>query len=207
MPNKPNKISRYSDRLLRLIKKQGTIRAADAASQGIPWVYVRRLARKGRIQQVSRGVYRAVDDPPSPHHGLVLVALRSPHAVVSLLSALAFHELTTQLPPDVWITIGHKAHPPKLDWPHLRVTRATGTALTEGVQTHELEGVSVRVYSPAKTVVDCFKFRSRVGLDVALEALREYRRQKAGTMDELERFARICRVSRVMRPYLEALAS
>jgi predicted transcriptional regulator of viral defense system len=192
---------------MRLLEQRGTIHAAEAAAEGIPWVYVRRLAAQGKLQQVARGVYRAPDDTVSAHHGFVLVALKSPQAVVSLLSALAFHDLTTQLPSEVWITIGHKAHPPKLDWPTLRVTHASGAALTQGVEQHLVEGVTVRVYSPAKTVADCFKFRNKIGLDVALEALRAYRRAHRGGMEDLEHFARICRVSRVMRPYLEALSS
>jgi len=206
-PTTNNKAISPSDRLLKLVRKRGTIRTSDAASEGIPGVYVRRLAQQGRLQQISRGVYRSVDEAPGHHHALVLVALKSPQAIISLLSALSFHGTTTQLPPEVWVTVAAKARSPKPEWPEVHITRASGKALTEGIEVHELEGVPVRIYSVAKTIADCFKFRSKVGLDVALEALREYRRGKQGTMDELERFARICRVSRIMRPYLEALAS
>ena len=119
--------------------------------------------------------------------------------------ALRFHELTTQAPAEVWIALAEKARKPKLDYPRLRVARFSGPALTEGIETHRLEGVEVRVYSAAKTVADCFKYRNKVGLDVALEALREGWRARRFTMEEIFRFARICRVEKVMRPYLEGL--
>jgi predicted transcriptional regulator of viral defense system len=192
---------------MKLVEKRGIIRAADAAAAGIPWVYVRRLYQQGRLQQIARGLYRSVGEDTTAQHGLVLVALKSPRATISLLSALGFHGLTTQVPQEVWMTIGHNEHPPKLAWPTLQVTHSSGKALSSGIESHDIEGVTVRVYSPAKTVADCFKFRNKVGLDVALEALREYRRLHRGGLDDLERFARICRVSRVMRPYLEALLS
>jgi len=195
----------HGRRLLRLVRKRGTLRAAEATAAGIPAVYLRRLKRSGKLEQVSRGVYRAADKPPGPHHGLAVVAARSPNATISLLSALSFHGMTSQLPPEVWVTIHRKARPPKLKWPRLHVTYSNGDAVEAGVQEHPIEGIPVRITSPARTVADCFKYRSTVGLDVALEALREYRKKKLGSMEDLERSSRSCRVSRVMRPYLEAL--
>jgi predicted transcriptional regulator of viral defense system len=170
-------------------------------------VYLRRLTRSGQLERVTRGVYRAADEVPGPHHGLAVVAARNPNAAISLLSALSFHGMTNQLPPEVWITIHRKGRTPKPEWPQLHVTYSSGEAVETGVQVHVIEGIPVRITSPARTVADCFKYRSTVGLDVALEALREYRRKKLGSMEELERSARSCRVSRVMRPYLEALWS
>ena len=207
-PTKNNSESTVAERLLALARRKGTLRTSDAVASGIPAAYVRRLASQRALVQIARGRYRPADQAnASPHHGLAIVAIKSPAAVVSLLSALGYHELTTQAPTEVWITIGHKARVPKLEWPSLQVTRATGAALVEGVERHAIEGVVVQIYSPAKTVADCFKYRNRVGLDVALEALKSFRQAHRGRMDELERYARICRVSRVMRPYLEALSS
>lgn len=194
--------------LMKLARSKGIVRAAEATAMGIPRVYLRRLVQEGKLEQVARGLYRPADkQEASAHHGLALVALKSPQAVVSLLSALSFHGLTTQLPPEVWITLPSKARVPHLDWPPIRVVRASGPALTSGIEHRTIEGVAVKVYSPAKTVADCFKFRNKIGLDVALEALRAYRLERKGTMNELERMARISRVSRIMRPYVEALSS
>jgi predicted transcriptional regulator of viral defense system len=131
---------------------------------------------------------------------------RLPKGVVCLLSALRFHNLTTQAPFEIWMAIDRKARLPKVEGVPLRLVRFSGEALTEGVEHHMIEGVEVRVYSPAKTIVDCFKYRNKIGLDVALEALRECRRERRCTMDDLWRFARICRVANVMRPYMEALS-
>jgi predicted transcriptional regulator of viral defense system len=129
-----------------------------------------------------------------------------PRGVICLLSALRFHNLTTQNPFEVWMAIPHKAWRPKGEGVRLRLMHLSGHALTSGVEEHRIEGVPVRVFNPAKTVADCFKFRNKIGLDVALEALRDYRRKHRSGMDELWRFAKVCRVTAVMRPYLEALA-
>jgi len=206
-PTKKNTLPDHGRRLLRLVRRRGTLRAAEATAAGIPAVYLRRLTRSGQLERVTRGVYRAADEVPGPHHGLAVVAARNPNAAISLLSALSFHGMTNQLPPEVWITIHRKGRTPKPEWPQLHVTYSSGEAVETGVQVHVIEGIPVRITSPARTVADCFKYRSTVGLDVALEALREYRRKKLGSMEELERSARSCRVSRVMRPYLEALWS
>ncbi|MCK4513889.1 MAG: transcriptional regulator, partial [Spirochaetaceae bacterium] len=133
-------------------------------------------------------------------------AKRVPAGVFCLLTALRFHELTTQNPAEVWIALPEKARKPQIEYPRLRVARFSGPALTEGIETHRLEKVEVRVYSAAKTVADCFKYRNKVGIDVAVEALRDYHRRYRGGANDLARFARICRVSRVMQPYLDATA-
>jgi predicted transcriptional regulator of viral defense system len=141
------------------------------------------------------------------HHGLALVAAAAPKAVICLLSALSFHQIGTQLPHEVWIALDRRSRRPSLRYPRLRVVRFGGDALTAGVETHSIEGETVRVYSVAKTIADTFKYRNKIGLDVALEALREAWRARRFTMDKMYNYARICRVERVMRPYLEALVA
>jgi predicted transcriptional regulator of viral defense system len=141
------------------------------------------------------------------HHGLALVAATAPKGVICLLSALSFHQIGTQLPHEVWIALDRRSRCPSLTYPRLHVVRFGGDALTEGVEVHRIEGETVRVYSVAKTIADTFKYRNKIGLDVALEALREAWRARRFTMDKLYRYARICRVERVMRPYLEALVA
>ena len=141
--------------------------------------------------------------PVTEKHGLVVVAQAVPRGVVCLISALSFHGIGTQLPHEVWVAIDRRARQPRLEWPRLRVVRFGGKALTEGVKSHRVEGQAVRVFGIAKTIADCFKYRNKIGLDVALEALREAWRTKRVTMNEIDRFARICRVERVMSPYLK----
>jgi predicted transcriptional regulator of viral defense system len=159
------------------------------------------------VERKARGLYVASDHNPTAEHGLAQVAKKVPKGVICLLSALQYHELTTQLPHEVWVAIAEKARRPRIDYPPLRIVRFSGPALTQGVETHKVEGVPVRITSVAKTLADCFKYRNKIGLDVALEALREAWRERKVTMDEIDRFARICRVERVMRPYLEALVA
>jgi predicted transcriptional regulator of viral defense system len=158
----------------------------------------------GVLDRVARGQYRLPDAPIGEHHALALVASAVPAGVICLLSALAFHGIGTQMPLRVWVAIDRRARGPTVDWPPLRVVRFGGEALTSGVEVHHVEGVAVRVFSPAKTVADLFKYRNKVGLDVALEALRDVWSRNLATIDELHRYARVCRVERVMRPYLEA---
>lgn len=154
----------------------------------------------------ARGIYSAASHEPTPAHTLAQVAKRLPDAVFCLITALRFHELTTQSAPEVWIALPEKARQPQLDYPRLRVARFSGLALTEGIEVHKVEGVRVRVYSAAKTVADCFKYRNKIGVDVAIEALRDFSRKHRGDANDLARYARICRVSRVMQPYLDAIA-
>lgn len=156
------------------------------------------------MEQAGRGLYRLPSAVVTENHALVAVAKRIPHGVICLLSALQFHELGTQAPFEVWMAIDGKAWQPQVDYPPVRFFRFSGASLTAGVEEHLVEGVPIRVYGPAKTVADCFKFRNKIGLDVAIEALRAFRATK-GSLDELWHFAKIDRVANVMRPYLEAL--
>jgi len=196
--------ARNGERVLHLATERGAVRTSDLADQRIPRTILSRLVKSGRLVQVSRGLYALPDYPRSEQHQLAEVATRSAQGVFCLLTALRFHELTTQSPHEIWLAIPNKAHSPKLDYPPLHVVRFSGAALTQGVETHTVDGVSVRVYSVAKTVADCFKYRNKIGLDVALEALRESRREKRATNDELWHYAKICRVANIMRPYMEA---
>jgi predicted transcriptional regulator of viral defense system len=193
-------------KLLEFVRKKGIVRAGDLAALAVPRVYLRRLVEKGAIDRVGRGLYAAADANPTANRTLAHVAKRLPGGTICLLSALRFHGLTTQLPSQIWIAIDVKARAPREVLLPLRVVRFSGLALTEGVEEHTVELVPVRVYSVAKTVADCFKYRNKIGLDVALEALRESQRTRKCTMDELWRFAKICRVANVMRPYLESIA-
>lgn len=190
--------------VLKTVRDLGVARPRDLRARGLPESYLHRLARQGELERVGRGLYRVVGAEVSERQSLVEACKRVPHAVVCLLSALQFHELTAQNPFEVWIAIHVKARRPNLDYPPLRVVRFSKAALTEGVTEHNVEGVNVKVYSTAKTVADCFKYRNKIGLDVALEALREYRRERR-SMDELWHYAQVCRMTRVMRPYIEAM--
>ena len=172
----------------------------------MPRAQLYRLVREGRVERLARGVYVAAGHTPSAEHTLAQVAKRVPAGVFCLLTALRFHGLTTQSPAQVWIALPEKARKPQLDYPRLRVARFSGAALTEGIEPHRVEGVEIRVYSASKTVADCFKYRNKVGVDVAVEALRDFSRRHRGGANELARFASICRVSRVMQPYLDAIA-
>jgi len=158
------------------------------------------------VRDEARGVYAASNHACTVDHSLAQAAKRVPSGVISLLTALRFHQMTTQLPAEVWIALPEKARKPRLDYPRLRVVRFSGAALTEGIETRRIEGVTVPVYSAAKTVADCFKYRNKVGIDVAVEALRDFSRRHRGGATELVRFARICRVTRVMQPYLDSIA-
>jgi predicted transcriptional regulator of viral defense system len=192
--------------ILDLAAERGLIRPRDLTERGLPTVALTRLVRQGRLQRVGRGLYALPDRPVSEHNALAEVARKHPQAIVCLLSALRFHDLTTQSPFEVWLAIPNKARAPKMDYPPLRIVRFSGVALTRGVEDHVIDGVPVRVTSVARTVADCFKFRNKIGLDVALEALQEAWRAKRVSMDELWRYATLCRVANVMRPYLESLS-
>jgi len=191
---------------MKLIQRLGIARPADLEDRGIPRGRLYRLVRAGLVERQGRGIYVASGHPYSAEHTLAQVARRIPGGVLCLLTALRFHELTTQAPAEVWIALPEKARRPRLDYPRLRVARFSGAALTEGIETHRIENVDVRVYSAAKTVADCFKYRNKIGIDVAVEALRDLSRRHRGRANELARFARICRVARVMQPYLDAIA-
>ncbi len=181
------------------------LRTRDLTARGFDRVQLRQAVEKGLLELAGRGLYRPPEADITEHHTLAEVAKRVPDGVICLLSALRFHGLTTQSPHQVWITIPHKAWHPRLDNVGLRVMRSSGAALSEGAETHVIEGVPVKIYQAAKTVADCFKFRNKIGLDVALEALREVWRARHVTMTELEYYARIDRMARVMNPYLASL--
>ena len=194
-----------TEKVLRLVELAGVLRPRDLDAQGIPGVYLQRLHQRGLVDRVGRGLYTLPGAVLTEKHSLAEACKRVPHGVVCLLTALRFHDLTTQNPSQVWMAIEQKAWRPARGNPPLRVVYFSGLAFTEGVEVHDVGGVRVQVYSAAKTVADCFKYRNKVGLDVAMEALRDYRDQHPKRLDELWRFADIDRVSRVFRPYLEAL--
>ena len=191
---------------MELVKAKGVVRPVDLDAYGIQRKYLNILFHKGLLDRIGRGLYTAKEAEPTEHRSLAEVCKRVPSGVVCLLSALQFHGLTTQMPHQVWLAIDVKAREPNEPNLPLRIMRFSGAALNEGVEEHEVEGVRVRVYSPAKTVVDCFKFRNKIGLDVALEALRDCRRQHRCSNDELWKYAKVCRQTNVMQPYMEALA-
>ena len=198
-------VTTHAQRVLRLASRRGLLRARDLACDRIPRATLSRLVERGQLTQVSRGLYALPEQARSGQHQLAEVAARSPLGVFCLLTALRFHQITTQSPHEVWLAIPNKAHAPKLDYPPLRIVRFSGSSLTAGIESHKVDGALIRVYSVAKTVADCFKYRNKIGLDVALEALRECRREKRASNDELWHFARLCRVANVMRPYLESI--
>jgi predicted transcriptional regulator of viral defense system len=191
--------------ILDLARHQGLLRPRDLEARGFSRTALSALARQGQLVRLSRGLYALPERPVSAHATLAEVACKHPRVVVCLLSALQFHGLTTQSPFEVWVAIANKARAPKMEYPPLRIVRFSGAALTEGVEKHRVDGVTVRVTSVAKTVADCFKYRNKIGLDVALEALREAWNAKRVSIDDLWHYAQVCRVANVMRPYLEAL--
>ncbi len=194
------------DQILRMLKKTRVLRPQDVEAVGISRTYLNKLHAQGILDRPSRGLYILQDDEPSEQRSLVEACGRVPRGIVCLLSALQFHGLTTQAPFEVWIAIDEKARLPWVDYPPLRIVRFSGAALTSSVQQHVVEGVTIRVYSPAKTVADCFKYRNKIGIDVAIEALRDCLKQRKATFDELWQAAKVCRMTNVMRPYLEATA-
>lgn len=193
------------EKLMRAVRKNGLIRACELSVLGIPRHCLSSLVKTGELQRVSRGVYAPSGNNPTTNRSIAETAKRIPKGVVCLLSALRFHDLTTQLPSQVWLAIDTKAWYPKEDLLPLRIVHFSAQALHEGIEVHRIEGVPVKVYCAAKTVADCFKYRNKIGLDVALEALRESQRKRKCTMDALWRFAKVCRVANVMRPYLESV--
>ena len=189
--------------LLELVARSGVIRAGELDAHDIPRVYLQRLFEQGLLERIERGVYALVDRDVTQHHSLTLAIRRVPHGIIVLLSALQFHNLTTQLPSEVWLAIDRSARRPRVGYPPLRIVRFSGPNASYGVEEHVVEGVTLRVTSKAKTVADCFKYRNKLGLDVALEALRDFIRGR-GSRDELWRAAGVCRVQRVIRPYMES---
>ena len=183
----------------------GILRTAQALKAGIHPKTLYAMRDSGVLERISRGVFRLSDSPPLSNPDLVTVAARVPSGVICLISALSFHEITTQIPHDVHVALPRGAEEPRLDYPPIRTYRFTGEAFTAGVDAYDLDGVSISIYSPEKTLADCFKFRNKVGLDTVVEAIRFYRERRSIKVDDLMRYAKICRVNRVMRPYLEAI--
>ena len=194
-----------AERTLDLVKRLGLVRPKDLNQHGIPVIYLRRLLHRGELVQPARGVYAVAGHEPTLHHSLAMVSKRIPRGVVCLLSALAYHEIGTQLPSVVWLAIDQRSRPLVTTDLPAKIVRFGAQSLVEGIEEHSVEGVTTRITNPAKTVADCFKFRNKVGLDIAMEALRDAWRKRKVTMAELDRFAATNRVTHVMRPYLEML--
>ena len=197
---------RAKEPAIEIIRRMGIVRPADLEIFGITRARLYSLVQKGLVERRGRGIYVARNHALTAEHALAQAAKLVPSGVLCMLTALRFHGLTTQSPAEVWIALQEKARKPRLDYPRLRIVRFSGAALTEGIEAHSVEGVNIRVYSAAKTVADCFKFRNKIGIDIAVEALKDFSRMHRSGANELARFARICRVTRVMQPYLDAIA-
>ena len=194
-------------RALDLLKARGMLRLKDFVAEGIGPETLARLVREGVVVRPARGLYQLSDTQVEAAHALAEAAVLVTKGIVCLTSALQFHELTLQMPSAIWMAIDRTAWRPKIDYPRIRFVRFAGLALTEGVVRHRIEGVEVPITEPARTIVDCFRYRAKVGLDVAMEGLREGLRRRRCTPDELWRHARKARVWSVMRPYVEAIVS
>ena len=193
------------DAVLSLVREAGILRVRDLIERGIHPEYLRRLCREQLLTRVGRGLYVLPESKPSAHQTLAEVFKRIPHGVACLLTALRFHDIGTQNPREVWVAIDRRAARPRITHPPLRIARFSGESLTEGIEQHKIGGVMIKIYNPAKTVADCFKYRNKIGLDVAEEALRDCLRQRKCVVDDLWRYAKICRVTNVIKPYLEAM--
>lgn len=194
------------DQVLELFNSMDVVRPRDVEAMGVSGSYLYLLFKAGVLDRPHRGLYTLVDSEPTEFRSIVEACKLSPNSTVCLLSALRIHDLTTQSPYEVWLAIGERDRKPQIGYPPTRVVRFSGEARTFGIVQYELEGVPVPVYSPAKTVADCFKYRNKIGLDVAIEALKDCRRSRKATADQLWEAAKVCRMANVMRPYLEATA-
>jgi predicted transcriptional regulator of viral defense system len=199
MPTRENKV-------LALAKSKGILRVKDLREAGIHPEYLRRLCEEGLLVRISRDLYVPADVELSANTSLAQAAKRVPYGIICLLSALRFHEIGTANPVEVWMALDRDVRHPRVEYPPLRIMRFSGEAFTEGVERHRVESVQVRVYNPAKTVADCFKYRNKIGLDVAIEALRDCLQSRKCTRAQLWQYAKVCRVTEVMRPYLEAVS-
>jgi predicted transcriptional regulator of viral defense system len=196
----------HTAELLKVARKLGLLRPRDLQSAGIPRVYLKQLVDRGELLKTGRGLYVRADAALTENHSLAEAAKLVPKGVVCLLSALRFHGLTTENPAEVWMAIPRGTRPPRSSTPSLRIARFSAPMMTTGIERHLIQGVSVPIYSVAKTIADCFRFRHRIGVNIAVEALRDAWRHKRTTSEELWRCAEICRVLNVMRPYFESLA-
>jgi predicted transcriptional regulator of viral defense system len=186
-------------------KYGGQLRMSKAIELGISRYMLYSLSERGIIEKVSRGIYRLVELPPISNPDLVTVSLRFPNAIICLISALSYHDITTQIPHAVSVAVRRKSRMPSTDYPPIQAHRFSDGAYDAGIEEHMIDGVSVKIYNPEKTLADCFKFRNKIGMDVALEALKLYKERKKFKPIELLDYAKICRVAMVMRPYLEAI--
>jgi predicted transcriptional regulator of viral defense system len=206
MSTKEDKQDSRFDRAVAVFRKHvGILRTSQVLQAGVHPSTLYAMRDDGTLEAVSRGVYRLADSEPLGNPDLVTVATRVQGGVICLISALAFHELTTQIPHEIHVALKRGAEIPRLDYPPIKLYWISNKAYNAGVETQELDGVSVRIYSPEKTLADCFKFRNKVGLDTAVEAVRFYRERRNVKVDALIHYAKICRVEKVMRPYLEAI--
>lgn len=190
--------------LAQLAKEVGILRARDLSARGIARVYLKPLVESGLLVQLGRGLYTLADTEVSEYQTLLEAMARAPQGVIALASALRFHGLTTQNPWKVWMLLETGSHIPQGDYPPLLILQAKGDSFHQGIEAHTIEGKALRVTCIAKTVVDCFKYRSKIGLDVAIEALKECLMERRATREELRCYAKVCRVERVMAPYIEA---
>lgn len=186
-------------------KNGGTLRMSEALRLGLTRWTLYTMRDAGLVQPISRGVYRLTELPPLGNPDLVTVALRIPKGVVCLISALVYHDLTTQVPHEIHVAIERGAETPRVDYPPIRFYRFSGSSFREAIEVHELDNLPVRIYDREKTVADCFKYRNKIGLDVAIEALRLWRKRKGSKVEPLMKMARVCRVESVMRPYVESV--
>jgi predicted transcriptional regulator of viral defense system len=194
-----------TQRVLALARQKGMLRSSDLSDVGVARVVLTRLAASGQLEKAGRGLYRLPQTQASEFESLIAVAIKVPQAIFCLLTALQFHGLTTQLSRQLWIAMPRGSHTPTIDYPPVKMVQFTGASYMEGVEVLERDQVKLKVYSVAKTIADCFKHRNKIGIDVALEALKDARAQRKVSANDLWHFAKICRVANVMRPYLEAL--
>jgi predicted transcriptional regulator of viral defense system len=193
--------------IIKMARKTGVVRAREIRKAGLHPEYLRKLCKSGLLIRTGRGLYVLADGDFTEHHSLAEACKRVPHGIICLLSALSYHEIGTQNPHQIWMAIDRSMRKPEVDYPPIRIFRFSGPSLKEGIEEKKIEGVSVRVYNPAKTVADCFKYRNKVGIDVAIEALKECWRSRRLTIDELVHYAKICRVRNIMQPYIEAIVA
>lgn len=197
--------TKRKEQIIDIIKNKGMLRPRELREYNIPRISLKRLVDQGILKCSGRGLYFLADAEITEYHTFAQAAKRIPRGVVCLISALKFHELTTQIPFEVWMAIEKNARKPVIDQPKIHFVRFSKKAFSDGIEEHTIEGVKVKIYGPAKTVADCFKFRNKIGLDIALEALRSCLKQKKCLYDDLWHYAKICRVENIMKPYLEAI--
>lgn len=188
-----------------LLSQGGIFRVREAMKAGVHPRTLYAMRDEGLIERLGRGVYRIAGMSALGNPDLATVAIKIPKGVICLISALSYHEMTTEIPHQIYIALPRGSEPPRLDYPPLRIFWFSGSAFEEGIEHHEIDGIPIKVYNPEKTIADCFKYRNKIGLDVALEALKFYRQRKPLKVDELMRYAKVCRVEKIMRPYVEAL--